>query len=528
MQQKSVKDLSLKIVAILLAVVLSITIAGLVDIPAFASPAYEASVSVSSPSSAVGSYVDVVVSLDTNSAGLSTITLNLGYDVAVLERVSITAADLLPISTLPPDGANPFNLVFIDLADALKVVEATGELATIRFRVLDDAALGPTPLSLSVIHAYRTYNLAPVTVNASASGSYITVTPAPESITVTAAANATTVRRGSSLQFSATVSPPEASQAVEWSVTDAAGNPVSGVSITSTGLLNVAANVPLNTQLTITATATGTTVSGTATVTVIAAATGGSGGGGGGTGGGGGGQTQQPPVVPPTVVIPDLGVPLGPFISEHIVYITGFPDGSFRPGQSITRAEVAMILFRLVADDAKDAPQTNRFADITTGSWYAQAINYLAGQDILTGYPDGSFRPNTVISRAELTAVMSRFFELRAASGNAFSDIAANHWALAYINNAYARGWILGYQDGTFRPNHPISRAEAVTLTNRVLERIPNPATIDEHLAETVIFNDVTPAHWAYHQIMEAAIEHDFEFDDAGHEIWKNVVLPPS
>jgi len=247
--------------------------------------------------------------------------------------------------------------------------------------------------------------------------------------------------------------------------------------------------------------------------------------------------TTPPTSVPPspnpgtgaggtTTVITDTAPPQVPFVTDHTAFISGFPDGSIQPNREITRAEVSMILFRMLESNAKHSPQANRFGDVQAAAWYAQAVNYLAGRDILTGFPDGNFRPNAPITRAELTAIMSRFFELRDSGVSAFSDVASTHWAIAYINNANNRGWVTGFQDGTFRPNNATTRAEAVTIMNRVLERTPNPATIDDHLNNIQLFNDLTDAHWAFYQIMEAAIEHDFHLDAQGLEIWERVVLP--
>ena len=231
-------------------------------------------------------------------------------------------------------------------------------------------------------------------------------------------------------------------------------------------------------------------------------------------------------------VIQQPPVPLGPFVDEHISYVRGFPDGSFRPGNSITRAEISMILFRLLDSQAKYQPQANRFGDIQANSWYAQAVNYLASRNIVTGFPDGNFHPNAPITRAELTAMMSRFFEMQGNGSSRFSDVANAHWAIAYINNAHNRGWITGFDDGTFRPNNATSRAEAVTLINRVLNRTPNPETIShwvEGLTFTdrdTLFNDITHTHWAFYQIKEAAIEHEYEVDAAGRELWTSIDIP--
>ena len=244
------------------------------------------------------------------------------------------------------------------------------------------------------------------------------------------------------------------------------------------------------------------------------------------TGPSGGGAT------PPVVITPPE-VPLAPFVADHVWYVRGFPDGSFRPGQSITRAEVAMILWRLLDSNAKYTQRGNNFSDVSTG-WYAQAVSYLAFRNIITGFPDGTFRPNNPITRAELVAMMSRFFDMDENGVNNFSDVADTHWALAYIMNAYSQGWVEGFPDGTFRPGNATNRAEAVTVINRVLGRIPNPQTIDYHLENslyevigvTVLFNDITSTHWAFYQIMEAAIEHEFDRDDQGREVWTSIEVP--
>jgi uncharacterized repeat protein (TIGR02543 family) len=246
----------------------------------------------------------------------------------------------------------------------------------------------------------------------------------------------------------------------------------------------------------------------------------------------GGGGDPAPPAQPP-VVIPVPEVPLAPFIGDHVWYVRGFPDGSFRPGQSITRAEVAMILWRLLDSDAKYAARGNDFTDVSTG-WYARAVSYLAFRGILLGYEDGTFRPNNPITRAELTAMMSRFFEMDENGVNIFNDVSATHWALAYIINAHNRGWVEGDGDGSFRPNAPTIRAEAVTIINRVLDRIPNPETINYHLENTLyemtgeraLFNDISSGHWAFFQVMEAAIEHDFDRDAQNREVWSDIRIP--
>ena len=255
--------------------------------------------------------------------------------------------------------------------------------------------------------------------------------------------------------------------------------------------------------------------------------------GGGGSGGGGGGTqppAQQPPVA--EVVPPEAPLTL-PFIEDHFWYVRGFPDGSFRPEQSITRAEVAIILWRLLDSEAKYTQRASNFNDVSTG-WYAQAVNYLTNRNVITGFPDGTFRPNAPITRAELTAIMSRFFDIEGDDENNFVDVSDTHWAILYINNATHRRWVIGFEDNTFRPNNATTRAEVVTLMNRVYKRTPNADTINYHLEYSLyeligdnrLFIDVTNAHWAFYDIMEAAIEHSYEWDDFGREIWTSISIP--
>jgi len=208
---------------------------------------------------------------------------------------------------------------------------------------------------------------------------------------------------------------------------------------------------------------------------------------------------------------------------ERISYVFGFPDGTFRPYQSITRAEAAKMIFNLVEDDAKHLPLANRFSDVHEGDWYAQAVNFLANAGIISGFPDGTFRAEYNMTRAELTVLMSQFFAIGHGI-HSFTDI-QGHWAYLFINSAYNKGWISGYGDGTFRPDIPITRAETVVIVNRALNRRPNPTTIDYHLI-ALIFPDLPQSHWAFYEIMVAAVKHELIHDENGIELWLRVDLP--
>ena len=213
-------------------------------------------------------------------------------------------------------------------------------------------------------------------------------------------------------------------------------------------------------------------------------------------------------------------------VGTHLRFIHGFPDGTMRADTSITRAEVAMIIFRLLEDDNKFNSVPASFSDVAYGSWYTQAINYLAHTNILLGYPDGTFRPNASITRAEFTAIMVRFFGGGASGQNNFVDVSASHWAASYIGTAANKGWVVGHQDGNFRPDSAITRAEAVVIVNRILGRVANPETIRYHLGTNTIFTDLTSAHWAFFDIMEASIDHTYRIDQSGREIWIEFSLP--
>ncbi|MBQ8263764.1 MAG: S-layer homology domain-containing protein, partial [Oscillospiraceae bacterium] len=176
------------------------------------------------------------------------------------------------------------------------------------------------------------------------------------------------------------------------------------------------------------------------------------------------------------VDIPDDNTPLAPvpevFTDDHYAYVIGYPDGTVRPSANITRAEVATIFFRLLDDEVRAQFMTteNEFTDIADGAWYNTAISTMAAMGIVNGYEDGSFQPNKNITRAEFAAIAARFDLEANAEGNPFTDI-AGHWAESEICKAANNGWVKGYEDGSFQPNEFISRAEAMTMLGRLLER---------------------------------------------------------
>ena len=183
--------------------------------------------------------------------------------------------------------------------------------------------------------------------------------------------------------------------------------------------------------------------------------------------GGGGGSHK------PTVTIPD-DVPTGLNGDDHFAYIVGYPNGNVEPNGNITRAEVATIFFRLLTEEVRTAnsTQSNSLSDVTRGQWFNHAVSTLSSMGIVKGHNDGTFAPNAPITRAEFAAIAARFDDKNTDTSSKFTDI-ASHWAKNEIGIAANKGWINGYPDGTFRPNQYITRAEAMTLVNRVLNRLP-------------------------------------------------------
>ena len=222
----------------------------------------------------------------------------------------------------------------------------------------------------------------------------------------------------------------------------------------------------------------------------------------------------------PTVEIPDDDA-LGLNTTDHFAYIVGYGNGEVRPQNNITRAEVATIFFRLLTDDVRDEnlTKTNRYSDVAATSWYNTAVSTLSSMGIITGYPDGTFRPNAAITRAEFAAIAARFDNDGDKTAAKFSDI-ATHWAKDEISIAYNNGWITGYPDGTFGPQRSITRAETMTLVNRVLNR--QPETEDDLLPNMTVWTDnANPKAWYYLAVQEATNSHYYEFKtNSKYEKW--------
>lgn len=226
------------------------------------------------------------------------------------------------------------------------------------------------------------------------------------------------------------------------------------------------------------------------------------------------------------VIIPSTPSQLN--TDDHYAYVIGYPDGSVHPNGEITRAEVATIFFRLLRDDVRSANFTtyNAYTDVSTDKWYNNPVSTMSRLGIIKGYPDGTFRPNDPITRAEFAAIAARFDEHKAAKLASFTDI-YGHWAISEISLAYENGWIKGYSDGTFRPNRNITRAEAMALINRVLNRAPEkPSDLLNNMNKWTDNMDTTK--WYYLDVQEATNSHDYTRKTNNYEMWKKMRTDPN
>ena len=224
----------------------------------------------------------------------------------------------------------------------------------------------------------------------------------------------------------------------------------------------------------------------------------------------------------PTVTIPD-DVPTGLNGDDHYAYIVGYPDSTVRPQNGITRAEVATIFFRLLTDETRNANSTksNSYSDVAAGAWYNHAVSTLSAMGIVKGDSHGKFNPNAPITRAEFAAIAARFDDKADTTAVDFSDI-ASHWAKDEISAAANNGWINGYTDGTFRPNNKITRAEAMTLVNRVLKRLPETAE-DLHNDMIKWSDNSDTSAWYYLAVQEATNSHYYDLKENKHEKWSKL-----
>lgn len=224
-------------------------------------------------------------------------------------------------------------------------------------------------------------------------------------------------------------------------------------------------------------------------------------------------RIYYPPVTPVTPVTPVQPSKPALNLNDHVAYIIGDDKGLVRPMANITRAEVATIFFRLMTDESRTEYwcTTNSFPDVADTAWYNNAVSTLANAGILLGRPDGTFGPQEYITRAEFAAIAARFSDVKYEGGYTFPDVPETHWAYNDIGLAYQLGWVLGQPDGNFAPNRNITRAEAITLINRVLERDVE----EEHLLPDMItWPDNLPSAWYYEAIQEATNSHTYTRTD--------------
>ena len=200
---------------------------------------------------------------------------------------------------------------------------------------------------------------------------------------------------------------------------------------------------------------------------------------------------------------------------DHDQYLFGYPEGTFGPGLNMTRAEAAQMFYNLLVDQDVEAPSA--FDDVPEGAWYAEPVNVMAKLDIVEGVGDDKFEPNREITRAEFTAMAMRFAEGETGGKNIFSDVDEDDWFYEVVVDSIKYGWIEGYPDGTFRPQNLITREEVTTIVNRMLGRLPDEDYIDAHEDDLDLFPDVTK-NWAYYDVVEATNDHQYKKTSSGED----------
>ena len=210
-------------------------------------------------------------------------------------------------------------------------------------------------------------------------------------------------------------------------------------------------------------------------------------------------------------------------LEDHYQYLLGYKDDTFRPENNMTREEVAVMFSRLLKNrPIKGKVYSYDFSDVENNRWSVTAISYMNELGIIKGYPDGTFRPENGITRAEFAAIATRFANLNEGV-KTFTDLGPEHWAYEAVGKAASAGWITGYPDDSFRPEQEIKRSEVVTLVNRMLNRYGDEEYIVKNKDKILYFTDIDK-HWAYYAIVEATNGHDFERANNGKdEIWKDL-----
>ena len=228
--------------------------------------------------------------------------------------------------------------------------------------------------------------------------------------------------------------------------------------------------------------------------------------------GGGGGPVEDQPANPD-----DTGVSDWLNTKEHLAYLAGYPGGTFGPDQNMTRAEAAQMFYNLLLE--KDVEITVEFEDVPADAWYAKPVNTLASLGILSGVGNGRFDPERSITRAEFTVIAMKFANTSGGGVNIFSDVNEDDWFYSAVVDSTQYGWINGYPDGTFRPEATISRAEVTVIVNHMLGRAADRPYVIAHEEELNTFGDVNRGHWGYFHIAEATNAHEYHTED-GTESW--------
>lgn len=205
----------------------------------------------------------------------------------------------------------------------------------------------------------------------------------------------------------------------------------------------------------------------------------------------------------------------------HNAYINGYPDDTFGPDKTITRAEAAVMFYNLLSEKSG---YLSTFTDVPAGQWYSDAVITLAGMGVVNGYPDGTFRPDAPITRAEFVTMALNFAKADKGTACAFADVSENMWYYGAVAGATENGWISGYPDGTFGPERYITRGEVTSVINRMENRAADLEFIKENLSVMNTFTDLSSDHWAYGSVMEAANGHKY-VRDAGnaYEVWTEI-----
>ena len=218
--------------------------------------------------------------------------------------------------------------------------------------------------------------------------------------------------------------------------------------------------------------------------------------------------------------------------TDHYSYIVGYEDGTIRPGNNITRAEVATIFYRLLSEGSSERwySASNSFSDVAADSWYNVPVSTLSNMGIIDGYEDGTFKPNASITRAEFTAIATRFFDYTAEYEGAFNDVTYSDWYADCVQAAVDMGLVNGYADGGFHPNAYITRAESCAIVNRVLNRVPHEDyLLDED--EMITWPDNRYGAWYYADMQEATNSHDYDWIRVSGEVveeWTDKIAEPN